>query len=192
MKLILSSCDFKNAQSRQVILENLPKPLAECRLLFIPNEKSTSERLKSGIYSLRMRKHGFSGSNTLIFDPECADRFRGLNIDLLYVSGGNTFETLDRLRKCRFDQEITRYVRSDVTYIGGSAGAHIVTESISHLTRYDPVPAGMTDFCGLGLYPGILMCHFTEARRSHFLDLCQSGKWPVCPLGENDSIVYTV
>ena len=59
MKLILSSCDFRNERSRQVILDNLPKPISECRLLFIPNEKATSDKVASGKYHARMAELGF-------------------------------------------------------------------------------------------------------------------------------------
>ena len=44
MKLILSSCDFINENSKQVILDNLDKKLSECKVLFIPNEKATKEK----------------------------------------------------------------------------------------------------------------------------------------------------
>ena len=47
MKLILSSCDFRNEKSRDVILTNLPKPIEQCRLLFIPNEKATFEAIRN-------------------------------------------------------------------------------------------------------------------------------------------------
>ena len=45
MRLILSSRDFRGEQSRACILRNLPRPIAECRVLFIPNEKATAESI---------------------------------------------------------------------------------------------------------------------------------------------------
>lgn len=38
MKLILSSCDVGNPASKQVILENLEKPIDRCKVWFFPNE----------------------------------------------------------------------------------------------------------------------------------------------------------
>ena len=35
MKLILSSCDFRNEKSKKTILNNLSKPVDQCKLLFI-------------------------------------------------------------------------------------------------------------------------------------------------------------
>ncbi|MBQ4337440.1 MAG: Type 1 glutamine amidotransferase-like domain-containing protein, partial [Lentisphaeria bacterium] len=121
MKLILSSCDFLNPNSRQAIIENLDKDLADHRVLFIPNEKATPADISSGKYLWRLSANGFTNpDNCCIFDEANADAFRGLDIDLIYVGGGNTFATLAKLRKCGFDKEIAAYVNNGVTYIGGS------------------------------------------------------------------------
>ena len=115
MKLILSSCDFRNENSRQVILDNLPKPLSECRLLFIPNEKATSDKVASDKYHARMAELGFDPALVRVLDYADPAPSVGLNIDVLYISGGNTFATLDRIRRCGFDREIVRYIRAGVT-----------------------------------------------------------------------------
>ena len=190
MKLILSSCDFRSEKARQVILDNLPKPLSQCRLLFIPNEKCSPEKLQSGVYHRRMQEHGFSAENILVFDPLRPKAFCGLELDVLYVSGGNSFLTLDLLRRCSFDRELIRYIRAGVPYIGGSAGAHLVSEDLSHLSCYDSPPEGMIDFRGLGLFPGILLCHFDSSRQAHYLQLCAEGRFDVYPLTDEESLVF--
>ena len=189
MKLILSSCDFSDEKSRQTILDNLPKPINECRLLFIPNDKATYEAIHSEKYYNWMQQRGFSRQNITIFDHYEPKKYFGLDIDILYVSGGNTFETLEKIRKCHFDSEIIRYVHSGVTYIGGSAGAHIASADISHVAKYDTVPKGMTDFRGLGLFDGVLICHFTSERQRHYDVLTAEGKYKVFELTDEDSIV---
>ena len=45
MKLILSSCDFRNGNVRKTIIDNLSKPISQCKLLYIPNEKATFETI---------------------------------------------------------------------------------------------------------------------------------------------------
>ncbi len=191
MKLILSSCDFRNEQSRQVILSHLPKPIDQCRVLFIPNEKWTPERLDTGFYTRRMREFGFSEELLSIFDPRFPDAFRNLTLDAIYVSGGNSFELLSLLRRCSFDQEIIRLIHAGVIYIGGSAGAHLISADLSHLSRYDAVPDGMTDFQGLGLFHSIFLCHFTNDRRAHLEHLQLKGRFPVQPLTDTDSFIVT-
>lgn len=190
MKLILSSQDFRNPFSRQVILDNLPKPLKQCRLLFIPNEKTTGEKIRRGKYALRMEEFGLVRENVLVFDHEHPAVFLNLDVDAVYISGGNSFATLDRLRRSGFDREVIRLVQAGAVYIGGSAGAHIASRDLSHLTRYDPPPPEMTDFRGLGLFPGILLCHFTSDRQAHFDQLLSESIAPVHCLTDDDSIIF--
>ena len=103
MKLILSSLDFHNEISRQAIIDNMDKPLEDCRLLFIPNEKADDQRIYSNKYYNRLKKLGFSKENIYVFDDKKASNFVNLDIDLIYVGGGNTFATLKKLRDCGFD-----------------------------------------------------------------------------------------
>ena len=102
MKLILSSCDFRNDNARKTIIDNLSKPISQCKLLYIPNEKATFETIHSDRYYLRMEEFGFLKNNVYVFDYYNPDEFLNLDIDVLYISGGNTFATLDRLRNCNF------------------------------------------------------------------------------------------
>ena len=189
MKLTLSSCDFRNDNARKTIIDNLSKPISQCKLLYIPNEKATFETIHSDRYYLRMEEFGFLRNNVYVFDYYNSDEFLNLDIDVLYISGGNTFATLDRLRKCNFESEIIRYIKNGVIYIGGSAGAHIASQSIEHVSAFDPVPEGMTEFSGLGLLDGILICHYTEERKDLYDRLKADGKYKIYALTNNDSLV---
>ena len=189
MKLILSSCDFGNPNSAQVIRENLCKPLADCRVLYFPNEKATPEKIKSGKYESRLTALGFTRKNIYVANYFAPEKFFDLDIDLIYVSGGNTFGTLKRIRDAGFESAIVRYVHSGVVYIGGSAGAHIVTADISHVSKYDKDTCGLTDLSGIGLYGGILVCHYTEERRDDVTRLTAENRYPVHVLTDEESII---
>ena len=189
MKLILSSCDFLNERSTKVILDNLDKNIKECKILFIPNEKATYEKIHSDKYYKRVEEYGFARENIYVFDESNSDEFRNLDLDVIYVGGGNTFATIDKIRKCNFDKDIINYVKSGVIYIGGSAGAHIVTQNIEHVAKYDENNVGVTNFKGLGLYDGILVCHYTYHRKHHLDQLIEQGKYKVHYLTDSDSIV---
>ena len=123
MKLILSSLDFHNEKSRQAIVDNIDKPLEESKLLFIPNEKADDQRIYSNKYYNRLKKLGFTKENIYVFDHKKPDNFKNLNIDLIYVGGGNTFATLQKLRDSGFDKELVRYIKSGVTYIAQPGGS---------------------------------------------------------------------
>ena len=189
MKLILSSCDFRNEKSKKTIIDNLSKPIDQCKLLFIPNEKATHEAIHSEKYFLRMQEFGFTKDNIAVFDYYNEQQFINLDLDIIYISGGNTFATLKRIKDCGFDKEIIRYVRSGVLYIGASAGAHIAAQSVAHIAAFDPIPDGMTDFKGLGLFDGIIFCHYTEEHKALYDKLKSEGKYKVFALRDEDSLV---
>ena len=195
MKLILSSLDFHNEKSRQAIIDNIDKPLEESKLLFIPNEKADDQRIYSNKYYNRLKKLGFTKENIYVFDHKKPDNFKNLNIDLIYVGGGNTFATLQKLRESGFDKELIRYIKSGVTYIGGSCGAHIVSQNIEHLLPFDDNYVNLTDFSGLGLIDGVFLVHFNEPefnpekRREVYEKLLQESKYKVYTLTNEDTLV---
>ena len=189
MKLILSSCDFGNPTSARFIIDNLCKPISDCKVLYFPNEKVTPEKIKSYKYEARVSAFGFQKKNIYVanyFDPT---PFFNLDIDVIYISGGNTFGTMKLIRDSGFDKAIVDYIQRGVVYIGGSAGAHIATADISHVAKYDKDTFGLTDFAGLGLYNGILICHYNKDRKQDFEDLIASGKYAVIALKDDQSII---
>ena len=196
MKLILSSSDFINEHSKQVILNNIDKELSNNKVLFIPNEKATREKIKSDKYYDRLYRDGFTKRNNIyIFDETEADRFRNLNIDLIYVSGGNTFATLDKIRKCGFDKDIINYIKNGVIYIGGSCGAHIASKNIKHLEKLDDNYLNIKDYDALGLFDGIIIPHYNEEeynpklRKQIYDILLIENKYKVYALTNDDSLV---
>lgn len=190
MKLILSSSDFCNENSRKVIFKNLDKDLCEYRMLFIPNEKATLEEIKSDKYYERLKEYGFlNRDNIYIYNELETDKFRNLDIDLIYVSGGNTFATLEKLRKNHFDYDIINYVLNGVIYIGGSCGAHIVTQNIEHVSNFDENYVGETNFNGLGLFDGIIVCHYDDSRSDVYQKLVNEKNYNVYKLTNDESLV---
>lgn len=189
MHLILSSSDFDNENSKNCIINNLKTPIEKCRVLYIPNERASIQAIRSERFYDRVKKYGFQRENIYVFNYYDAKAFCNLDIDAIYVSGGNTFGTLSRLRTRKFDSEIINYVKNGVTYIGGSAGAHIVTKNIEHVLPFDDNNCGMTDFNGLGLFDGILFCHYNEERKPYYEKALKEGKYKVYKLTDEDSIV---
>jgi len=189
MRLILSSCDFGHPKSADFIKENLCKSLADCKVLFIPNEKATPEKIKSGKYESRLSAFGFQKKNIYVFDAAEPDKFLNLELDMIYVSGGNTFGTLKKIRDAGFADAIVDYVHSGVVYVGGSAGAHIATANIAHVSKYDVDTCDLCDFSGLGLYSGILICHYSDARKQDLEQLQTEGRYHVKALRDEDSVL---
>ena len=193
MKLILSSCDFINDNSRKVINDNVD--VANSKVLFIPNEKATKELINSDKYYKRLYKDGFTENNIYIFDEENANQFINLDIDVIYVGGGNTFATLKKIKDCGFDKYIINYINNGVIYIGGSCGAHIVTKNIEHLLDLDNNYCNLDDYNGLGLLDGIIIPHFNEVdyepekRIKLYNKLITENKYKVYTLTNSESII---
>ena len=193
MKLILSSCDFINDNSRKVINDNVD--VANSKVLFIPNEKATKELINSDKYYKRLYKDGFTENNIYIFDEENANQFINLDIDVIYVGGGNTFATLKKIKDCGFDKYIINYINNGVIYIGGSSGAHIVTKNIEHLLDLDNNYCNLDDYNGLGLLDGIIIPHFNEVdyepekRIKLYNKLITENKYKVYTLTNSESII---
>lgn len=198
MKMILSSCDFINENSKNVIIRNIDKELERCKVLFIPNEKATVEKIYSDKYYKRLYVDGFTQKdNIYIFDENKVENFINLDIDLLYISGGNTFATLKKIKDCGFDKEVIRYIKSGVVYIGGSCGAHIVTKSIEHLLNLDDNYCNLSNFDALGLFDGIIIPHCEaeefnpEKREKLYKKLIEDNKYKVYKLTNDESIIIT-
>lgn len=99
-KIILSSCDFRNIESAKCIYDNLPHPIDQCSVLYFPNEKATEEIIKSMKFYKRLSEFGFSKENIYVFNYFSPDEFdTNTHIDVIYISGGNTFGTLKRIKE---------------------------------------------------------------------------------------------
>ena len=191
MKLILSSCDFHNEASKKCIIDNLNKKIEHTRVLFIPNERASKKAIRSEKYYMKLQDYGFSRENIYVFDYYAPENFYNLDIDVIYISGGNTFQTFDRIKKRGFDKEIVRYVNDGVIYVGGSAGAHIASRDIEHVLKYDCNTAELTDFSALGLFDGIFVCHYNVERDEHYAELKSHGNYNVYALPNDSSVVVT-
>lgn len=189
IKLILSSCDFGHPESAKFIYNHLPKSAENCRILFFPNEKATESTIKSGKYETRLSILGFQKKNIYVADYFNPAPYCDLDIDAIYISGGNPFGTMKRIRESGLDKAIINYVQNGVLYIGGSAGAHIASANLSHVAKYDTDTFGLIDFSGLALFRGILICHYTEERKEDRLSLIADGKYTVKALKDGESIL---
>ncbi len=192
-KIVLSSCDFRNEESAKWIYENLPYPIHQCKVLYFPNEKATKESIHSNKYYNRLCEFGFRKENIYVFNYFSPSDFDTRNIvDIIYISGGNTFGTLKRIKESGADKIILDYVSRGAMYIGGSAGAHIASRSIEHVEKYDVDTFGLTNYSGLNLFKGILICHYSELREDDYLDLVKKGEQTIVKLRDCDFITFEV
>ena len=192
-KIILSSCDFRNSDSAKYIYDNLPCPVDQCKVLYFPNEKATEEAIKSIKFYQRLSEFGFSKENIYIFNYFSPAEFdANTHIDVIYISGGNTFGTLKRIKESRAEKVILDCLSRGAMYIGGSAGAHIASRSIQPVAKYDVDTYGLTDFSGLCLFDGILICHYSDLREQDYMALIEAGEQNIIKLRDQDFIVFEI
>ena len=189
MKLILSSNDFSRPDTRACIFKNLNVPVPECRLLYIPNEKVSEKQMKSTRFQEKCARYGFRSENVSVLNYYHADAYMSLPLDAIYLGGGNTFSTFARIRDHGFADALCRYIREGAVYIGGSCGAHIVGEDLTHVLHFDEDRVGFTDFRGLGLFHGVLVCHYSDERKPVYDRLRAESPYPVYALRNGDSLV---
>ena len=192
-KILLSSCDFRNGESAKCIYDNLPHLIGQCKILYFPNEKATEEAIKSKKFYQRLSEFGFSQENIYVFNYFSPAEFdANTHIDVIYISGGNTFGTLKRIRESRAEKVILGCLSRGAMYIGGSAGAHIASRSIKHVAKYDVDTYGLTDFSGLRLFDGILICHYSDLREQDYMALIEAGEQNIIKLRDQDFIVFEI
>lgn len=188
MKLILSSCDFLNEKSKKRILNNIDKSIEKVRVLFIPNKLFNIDDLDK--YYQRLAIDGFTKKeNIFIFNEKDSRSFNNLDIDLIYIGGGNTFFTLKKLKDSEFDKEIIKYIKNGVIYVGGSCGAHIASSNIKHVLYFDNNEVKLDDLEGLNLFDGIIIPHYTEEREKIYNKLIKEKKYKVYPLTNDGTLI---
>ena len=165
MKLILSSQIFGDVDATTNAFKEIKKDVSKLKILLIatPCLPFGPER-----DIVELLEWGFKRENIIVFNPWEKDKFSNLDIDIVYVTGGNTFTGLKVIKDTSFDKDIINYVNNGVLYIGKSAGAHIATKNIEHILEYDENEIGTHHFEGLGLMDGILVCHYSKDRQKTY------------------------
>jgi len=84
------------------------------------------------------------------------------NVDVIFVSGGNTFYLLDKVIESGFDKVIKAHVKKDKYYIGSSAGSVLAGTSIEPVKLLDDPSKGpnLKSLDGLKLIDKIILPHY--------------------------------
>lgn len=83
-------------------------------------------------------------------------------VDLVYLSGGNSFYLLQHIRSSGFDRVIQAQLKRGLVYAGGSAGAVVAGMSIEISKEFDDLnqAADLTDFNGMQLINLSILPHY--------------------------------
>lgn len=109
MNVILTSTGFENLVTLRKITKIINKDFNNLKMLVIPVARKyeySEEKYLNDYINL-----GFKKENIYFFDDENPEVFRNLNIDLIYVCGGNTFLLQKCLQESDFEKDIVEYAR---------------------------------------------------------------------------------
>lgn len=137
------------------MLELVGKPASETKLGFIPTAANVEPRKKDWLINdlLQLWRYGYSWIDIVDISAPGVDwRARLDEVDVVYVSGGETTHLLDQMRKTGFDVWLKENLAHKV-YVGGSASAVVVGPTIEAATKLfgDENAPGLSDLSGLSL-----------------------------------------
>lgn len=153
MKLLLTSAGLRNQDLANALTELVGKPAAETKVGFIPTAENVEQGSKDFLLSQydSLRCYGYNWID--IIDPSAdgtnwQERLEA--VDVIFVSGGNTFYLLDQTRRTGLSEWLKQNI-DDKVYVGVSAGSIIVTPSIAvaSIDDGDENNIGLTDLAGL-------------------------------------------
>jgi len=168
MKLLLTSAGLSHKVIGRALQQLVDKPASETKVAFI----STAANVEGGNQHWVIRQlvdlwqYGFSWID--IVDPSAAGvdwRSRLAEVDVLYLTGGNTFHLLDQVHKTGFDNWLRENIEKKV-YVGGSASTILMTPTIAvaGLEPGDENLPGLTDLTGLDYVDFEIEPHCNAAR----------------------------
>ena len=166
MKLLLTSAGITNDSIAKSLQKLLNKPPLECRVGFIPTAANVEEGNKDWFINqfTNLQKYGFNWIDIIDISAPLIDWKRRLEeVDVIFVSGGNTFYLLDQIRKTGFDLWLKENIEKKV-YVGASAGTIVTTPTIgvSSSAPADPNISEIKNLEGLKLVDFEISPHVPE------------------------------
>ncbi|HUD10283.1 MAG TPA: Type 1 glutamine amidotransferase-like domain-containing protein [Candidatus Saccharimonadales bacterium] len=154
MKLLLTSSGISKRSVAAALVELVGKSPGETKVGFVPTAANIEGYNKDWLINqfMNLWRYGYNWID--IVDPTAAGvdwKARLQAVDVICVSGGNTFHLLDQCRKIGFDTWLTENLH-DKVYVGGSASSIIATPTIevASLPPGDRNIPGLKDLKGFG------------------------------------------
>lgn len=153
MKLLLTSSGLSKRAIGEKLQQMVSKPPSDCKVGFIPTAANVEPYNKDWMIAQfgQLQRYGFYQIDIVDIAANGVDwRDRLADVDVLWLSGGNTFYLLDQVRRTGFDEWLKQYGQ-DKVYVGGSASSILVTPTIAIAEEIDDNVVELEDLRGLGL-----------------------------------------
>ena len=190
MKLLLTSSGLSKRDIGVALQEMVAKAPSECKVGFIPTAANVEPYNKDWLIGqfLQLQRYGFYQIDIIDISADGVDwRTRLADVDVLWLSGGNTFHLLDQVRKTGFDTWLKENIESKV-YVGGSASTILMTPSIEIASPIDSNEIGLTDLTGLHYVDFEINVHCDEASMNETAEYAKSRPNDVYALDDLSAI----
>ena len=192
MKLLLTSGGITNPSIKDALVSLVRKTPRATKIGFIPTAMNSANGNKDWFIDqlTNLREYGYTWID--IVDPSAPGvnwRARLREVDVIFVSGGNTFHLLDQFRKTGFDRWLNQAVKEKV-YVGVSAGTIIATPTIdiASLPPSDPNLPQLENLRALRFVPFEIEPHCDNARFSSVEFYSKTRNNAVYALDDNSAV----
>jgi len=193
MKLFLTSNGLSHKKLAQAFVDLVGKPASETKIGFIPTAANVELGNKNWYVRqlVDLLQYGYTWID--VIDPSGGDvddwRERLDAVDVVYLSGGNTFHLLNQIRKTGLGEWLDANKDRKV-YAGASAGSIVMTPSIAvaGLEPGDENLAELTDLTGLGYVPFEIEPHCDGPRMERMIDYTAESPNPLYAIDDLTAI----
>ncbi len=154
MKLLLTSAGIRNQKIAEALINLVGKPVAQIKVAVVPTAENVEPGNKDWFIGqlTNLQRFGFTWIDDVDPSADGIDwKSRLAEVDVVFVSGGNTFHLLNQARKTGFADWL-RDSANDKVYVGASAGSILMTPTIAiaAVDDGDENLIGLKDLTGLG------------------------------------------
>ncbi|MBU3904626.1 MAG: Type 1 glutamine amidotransferase-like domain-containing protein [Nanoarchaeota archaeon] len=194
-KLLLTSTGFSNQKIIDEFIKMVNKWPAYVKVIFIPTASEVEEYKgyieddKKSLVSL-----GIKPENIKVLNLDHKVSYEEISdYDVIFVSGGNTFYLMQKVRESGFDEIIKQFVKNGKVYVAVSAGSVIAGPNIEIAgigPAGDKNDVGLKDLTGLKLTNIIIYPHFTEKDRKIVHDyFLKHADYTMTSLSDNQALL---
>lgn len=195
MKLLLTSGGIRNQSIADALADLVGRPASEVKIAYIPTAANAEEGNKDWFINqfLCFWRYGYSWID--VVDPSAADvdwKARLEDVDVVFVSGGNTFHLLNQYRQTGFGQWLTDNLDTKV-YVGVSAGTIVTAPSID-VAAIEPADRNflnLKDLTGLNVVDFEIEPHCVGERFAVIESYAKDRSYPVYAIDDNTAIKVT-
>jgi peptidase E len=173
MKRVVLFSALTESNSKTILDQIFPREIQDKVFSYVPSSgiKGAEPYIEQWRAIARKCDAQFNVIDNSLYDTQQQSKLLSSNI--VVISGGNTFNLLQKLRESGLDQSIKEFVtKLDFVIAGFSAGALVLTPTITvcNLPNFDENLVGLNDLTGLGIVDFEIFPHYEKQSQETALE----------------------